>query len=218
MAANQRFVAVIGDVAGSRDVPDRPALQKALERALAQTNRTTAPIQPLRMTLGDQFQGLFGRLSDALDVTLRIRLELFDTVEVRFGVGIGGIVVAAKGRSPYGQDGPVWWAARDRLDRLRSLEDRREWPPGWRTAFSSGDSGADASVNAFLVCRDQILQGFDGRDARILLGLLKGKNQKAIGKQVGISQGAVSQRATRKGAYAILRAREAMREADTWLL
>lgn len=137
---------------------------------------------------------------------------------MRFGIGIGEIVVPAKGKSPFGQDGPVWWAARDRLDRLQSLEDRREWPPGWRTAFSSGNSPADALVNAFLVCRDQILQGFDGRDARILLGLLKGKNQAAIGREVGITQGAVSQRLTRKGGYALLRARAGLREVDQWPL
>ena len=217
MATKKRLVAVIGDVAGSRNVPDRLALQRRLEGALARTNKVTVPVQPLRMTLGDQLQGRFGKLSDALDVTLWIRLELFDTIEVRFGVGIGEIVVPAKGRSPYGQDGPVWWAARDRLDGLRSIEDKREWPPGWRTAFSSGEATADALINALLVCRDQILQGFDERDARILLGLLKGSTQATIGKHVGITQGAVSQRATRKGAYALLRAREWMREVDAWL-
>jgi hypothetical protein len=218
MATKRRLVAVIGDIVGSRGVPDRLALQKKLERTLVQTNRVTAPIQPLQMTVGDQFQGVFHRLSDALDATLWVRLELLEAVEVRFGVGLGKLIVPAKGRSPFGQDGPVWWSARDRLDRLRSLEDRREWPPGWRTAFSSGNSSTDALVNAFLVCRDQILQGFDERDARILLGLLEGKNQGAIGKQVGITQGAVSQRATRKGLYAVLRAREGMREVDEWLL
>lgn len=67
MTRNQRLVAVIGDVVGSRGVPDRPALQKQLERTLVHTNKVTSPLQPLRMTLGDQFQGVFPRLSDALD-------------------------------------------------------------------------------------------------------------------------------------------------------
>lgn len=218
MVADQLLIAVIGDVAGSRKVPDRATLQRALKRALTQTNKIVPAVQPLEITLGDEFQGLYTRLPDALDATLWIRLRLFKTVEVRFGVGAGGIAVPSKGRSPFGQDGPVWWAAKDCLDRLRDLEDRKEWPPGWRTAFSSGKPSTDAVVNAFLVCRDQILQGFDLRDAGVLLGLLRGHNQERIGKDLGISQSAVSQRGNKKGSYAVLRAHQRIREIEEWPL
>lgn len=69
--------------------------------------------------------------------------------------------------------------------------------------------GADPEglVNAFLVCRDELVAGLDDRDARILVGCLEGRSQAAIAEAEGVSASAVSQRLRRNGGYALLRSR-----------
>lgn len=48
---------LIGDVVGSRSAADRHALHARLEEVLADVNARTEPLQPLRLTVGDEFQG-----------------------------------------------------------------------------------------------------------------------------------------------------------------
>ena len=78
-------------------------------------------------------------------------------------------------------------------------------------AFSGDDATLSSSINAYLLCRDALLARMDEKDARIVLGLLRGENQTSIAKALGITQSAVAQRLSRNGGYAILRADQVWR-------
>jgi hypothetical protein len=209
-------VAVLGDVVASRRHPDRDRRLAAIAEALRLANRRVRATQPLTPTIGDEFQGLYVDVVSALDVTLVVRLALLGEVDVRFGVGSGELLGYEASRAPFEQDGPAWWAAREAVDVVRDLEQRRERPRGSRTRWIDGSSEMPAlvgAVNAFLRCRDELVAAMDPRDADVMLGLLVDEPLTAIAKRLGVSVSAVSQRAIRGGLYAIRQAHGELREA-----
>jgi SatD family (SatD) len=212
----ERHVAVLGDVVASRRHPDRERRLAAIGGALELANRRVPATQPLTPTIGDEFQGLYVDLVSALDATLVVRLALLGEVDVRFGIGSGELLEYDAARAPFEQDGPAWWAAREAVDMVRDLEQRRERPRGLRTRWIDEAEGASAqvgAVNAFLQCRDELVAGMDARDAQTLLGLLVDEPLTSVAKRLGVSVSAVSQRAIRGGLYAIRQAHGELREA-----
>lgn len=199
---------LIGDLIGSRQHPERSALQRSLRRALRTVNEILDPIQPLEPAVGDEFQGAFRDPLSAARAGLYLRLELLKEAEIdaRFGLGWGKVTVF-ESRAPLSQDGPGWWSARSAIDEVDELS------RGARTGFvrtyleSSGARGLDdgevRALNAFFFCRDALVFQMKPRSRRLLLGLLLDKSQAEIADEEGISQSAVSQNLTASGAWAI---------------
>ena len=236
------YAAVIGDLVASRRVEgERARLHDDVTGALDAVNRGLESIQPLTPTLGDEFQGVYADLASALRACLLVRLHLKGRVDVRFGVGWGGILQLEADREALGQDGPAWWSAREAIEELRETARARGAPRGRATTLrvaegSEAEAGepsrglqhpssfrghvpraldprVEPLVNALLVCRDELAAAMDERDARILLGLFEGLTPSAIAEKEGISQPAVSQRAAKSGAYAVVEAERLMAEA-----
>jgi hypothetical protein len=212
---NERYVAVLGDVVGSRLHPDPTDRQRRLADALGLANEMVGGRQPLTPTIGDEFQGLYEDLVSALDATLVVRLELLDDVDVRFGIGSGSLVSFDAARAPFAQDGPAWWSARAAVDEVREIGQRQESPRGLRTRWVDSERASPsetAAVNAFLLCRDELVGSMDPRDAATMLGILRDEPLRTIAEAQGVSVSALSQRAIRGGHYAIRRAHEELRE------
>ena len=213
-------VALIGDLVSSREHPDRAAVQQALVRALAEVEALVPSVQPLDVTLGDEFQGAYATVADAALAALLVRLALLPEVDTRYGLGRGSFTVFDADRDLVSQDGPAWWAARSAVDTARSRAGQprsrsvRTWyaveDPGGGAEGSA--AGGAAAVNAFLACRDEILARMSPRELRLLRALLLGEQQAAMAAQEGIGQPAVSQSLTRSGAYAVLAAHDLLRE------
>lgn len=206
--ASQQF-AVIGDLVGSRRSASRAEVQRGLVDALALTNEVVPAAQPLAPTIGDEFQGVHDDLGSALRATLVVRLALPDGVDCRCGVGLG--TLENVGTSEYGhtQDGPAWWAARDAIVEAKRRESGRT--RRLRTWFLKHDreGGGDVGlVNAYLLCRDDVVGRLDARQRRLALGLLRGTSQKDLAAAEGISASAVSQSLHRSGAFALVQAAE----------
>ena len=132
------YFAVLGDIVGSRAHDERASLQDQLRSALRSANGVLPAIQELVPTIGDEFQGLYRDLPAALEATLLVRVTLIGRADVRFGVGAGDLVLEPGPESPFGQDGPAWWAARDAIGRAAPSARRRESPQGLRTVFADG--------------------------------------------------------------------------------
>lgn len=175
---------VIGDLVGSREVPDRAATHRALQGALDEVNESLAPAQPFEPTVGDEFQGACASLADAALAALLVRLTLLPLVDSRCGLGLGDVTVHDASRHPLLQDGPGWWAAREAIVHLG------ESRPSRRTWFVGPDPGP---VNAFLTCRDQIVGRLNDRGVRILRLALLGHSQKEIAAREDVWPSAVSQ-------------------------
>lgn len=211
--------ALIGDVVSSKRYQDRVALQNSVLAALQWVNGRVAALQPLEVTIGDEFQGAYAAVADAVRASLLLRLSLLPEVDTRFGLGLGELTVFDLNRRPLSQDGPAWWAAREAImlvhrrqqqrgGHARSTRtwflassrklDHREGPAG-----ALSDAHLEAFVNAFLVCRDDVLHLPVPRNFELLRGWLLGKTQQELADEQGITQSAVSQRLNRLGAFAL---------------
>lgn len=201
--------ALIGDVVGSREVPDRLALHDRLSEALAAVSARTKPVSPLVVTVGDEFQGCYGRLGEAIEAALLLRVELLPDFDTRYGIGWGTVTQL----DAQIQDGPAWWAARDAIEWVAAAAERPETRNA-RTAYRTAEPGAVAAdaVNAALLCRDQLVGSWDGRSYRLIRGLLSGQSQAKLAISEGISRPGVSERIRNQGLGTVITASEWLRE------
>lgn len=191
--ASPEFAALIGDVVGSRGLPDRAAAQTRISVVLAEVAERLAerlaPGQRLEVTVGDEFQGGFATVADAAHAALLVRLSLLPEVDVRCGIGWGTTTVLDAAARPLLQDGSAWWSAREALDVLgtRARSRSRTWTRG----------PEQDAVNAYLLTRDALVDRSGERARRILRLLLLGRSQREIAELEGITPAAVSQQAAR---------------------
>ena len=180
---------MIGDMVGSRRLPDRAGAQRHLLAVLDELTDLLEPAQRLEPTVGDEFQGCFAGAPEALLGSLLVRLELMDVVDVRIGLGEGPVTVHDADRRPLLQDGPGWWAAREALDAL--AEPRSSGSHTWY-------AGPDAvAVNALLVTRDALVDRLGASGRRMLRLALRGRTQAEIAEEEDVSRSAVSQQFAR---------------------
>ena len=191
------YATVVGDLVASRSRGDRAELHTRFAAALDHVNATEAPVVPLRIQAGDEFQGRFATRGHALGAVLRLRLWLAPDVECRYGVGWGPLTVLD--RRTGVEDGPGWWLARDAIDAVHASRTRR-------TAYRGPDQEL---IEAVLLGRDALLARLDARSVRILQGLLEGISQRDLAEELGVSASAISQR-VRHDELAALAAQDAL--------
>lgn len=202
------MAALLGDLVGSRRSQDRGDLHARVQRTLADANDRLAPLVPLRLTVGDEYQGGFATVADAVRATLRLRLAL--GVDVRHGIGWGRAELLQA--EPRVEDGPAWWVARDAIVAVEAeaAGSATRWR---RTSFRRAEEteGPDpATLEAMLILRDRAVAGLDDRGLLLLQGLLDGRSQRELAADLGISPSAVSQRVRADGLAALVAADQAL--------
>ena len=204
---------LIGDLIGSRGSTDRRRLHATFAAVLDRINTELRPPTPVRMQVGDEYQGVFASLGDALHASLTVRLAMLPGADVRHGIGRGSIEVLSE--EPRVEDGPGWRAARAAIGRVEDAE-RRPGERSLRTAYVAAHDAAvpgseEAAVNAALVLRDHLVGGLSDRSLSVLRGLLVGESQRDLAEALGISPSAVSQRVRADGLAAIIAAHDLTR-------
>jgi len=201
-------IAVIADIVASRHLADRVAAQKRIAAAVdrVQADHPVAAA-PLAAVVGDELQGEFSRLRDALSWLLLFRLALPDDVDCRFGVGVGEVrPIALDDRTI--PEGPAWWAARAAVEHIERLQQRAA--PLARTWIELSE-GEDASMadalalaNAYALSRDQLVSAMSERARRLTYGRCLGRSQRQLAEAEGVTQSAVSQTLAAAGSAAIV--------------
>lgn len=206
-------VVLIGDVVASRESPDRRRLHRAVEAALADTNARVAHVEPLEITVGDEFQAVYPHLGAALEAALRTRLVLRPEADTRYGLGRGDTTTLDAARGI--KDGPGWWAARRAIVEVEEEAQRaalRHVHTAYRLAEGEADPGGTAlAVEAALQCQDHLVGSLSERSGRLLRGLLDGMTQRELAAAEGISPSAVSQRVRADGLAVVVRCHELLR-------
>jgi hypothetical protein len=198
-------VALIGDLVGSRRSASRSEVQQRLVDALAVTNEMTPSVQELAPTIADEFQGVYDDVGSALRASLVVRLALPADVDCRCGIGVGTLEFVGTAEYGHTQDGPAWWAARDAIVEAKRRESGQNKRLRSWIVVPETEGGVDVGlVNAFLLCRDELVSRLDARQRRLVLGVLRGTSQKDLAATEGISPSAVSQSLHRAGAFAII--------------
>jgi hypothetical protein len=205
------MIAVTADIIGSRRLPDRTSAQRSLEGAITQVERDLPVVErPLRPTVGDEQQGVYPTLEAALGSLLLLRLVLPDGIECRYGVGMGAIGSVASAAAATGEipEGPGWWAAREAIDHVHSLQKRTV--PGARTWVVAHESEPEAvhraarQANAYLLARDQLITDMTARARRLTYGRCLGRTQRTLADSEQITQSAVSQTLASSGSAAVV--------------
>ncbi|PVE93190.1 MULTISPECIES: SatD family protein [unclassified Microbacterium] len=201
-------IAVLADIVGSRKLDDRTAAQQVLDETIARVE-ADLPLaaQPLTPTVGDEQQGVYRDLGEALISLLMIQLRLPDGIGFRFGIGVGEVSAV---ESVHGElaDGPGWYAARAAIDTVHAREGRaipraRTWivgAPGQDEVMES----TIAASNAYLLVRDELVGAMSERERRLTYGRLIGRSQHELAEEEGISQPSVSKSLRSAGAAALL--------------
>ena len=200
---------LIGDLVGSRSSQDRAVLHQHLDAALAEVNDLLHPLRPMWITAGDEYQGAFATVAEAVQATLLVRVRMLPAYDIRHGIGWGATTML-DGEAGI-EDGPGWWAARAAIEAAASAEASaaHRW---LRTAYVVADGAASAPdpglVNAGLVLRDERVTGLSERSVSVLRGLLSHVTQRDVAEALGISASAVSQRVRADGLAAIVAAHD----------
>lgn len=172
----------------------------------------------LEATIGDEFQACFDDVADAVRASLMVRLELLRIagVDSRYGLGVGPFEVFP-GPGRLSQDGPGWWTARDAIESTRQLAEASHTSFA-RTFFVSARDvsppwdGEAPALNAFLFCRDAMIDRMKQPSRNRLYGLMREWSQARIAFEEGATQGAISQSLSRSGAFAIAAAQRQLEE------
>lgn len=206
---------LIGDLVASRSSQDRRVLHQHLDAALVEVNDLLHPLRPLWITAGDEYQGSFATVAEAVQATLLVRVRLLPAYDIRHGIGWGPTAVLDEATGV--EDGPGWWAARSAIEAAARAGESPalRW---LRTAYVVADGatgGADPGwVNAGLVLRDERVTGLSERSVSVLRGLLSHVPQRDLADELGISASAVSQRVRADGLAAIVAAHDLLAPRD----
>jgi hypothetical protein len=132
-----RYVALIGDIRGSRQADDRAELQERFREAVERANRELEdhlgpPASPLTVTAGDEFQALF-RAPAASIAALRTVSDEMAPRMLRFGLGCGPLETDLNEEQAIGMDGPCLRRAREALEVAKARD-------GWVRLGGFGES------------------------------------------------------------------------------
>jgi hypothetical protein len=186
------FLAVIGDLAGSRDVSDRGALQRELKHALKliADRKSFVPLRAAgpEITAGDEFQVLLHAeeklAPGAAAMSYLAELSEDLSVQCLFGIGLGTLSTPLK--APIGElDGPCFHRAREALE-----EAKRDG----RWAVVAGVSAVEAGIaNAILRVTGSIRESWTERQKEIIRVRRRTPLQKDVARKLKVSPSVISE-------------------------
>ncbi len=206
MKEKPNVVALLGDLVGSR-TSQRGPVHDAVMAAIAHVNESVAHIDDLRVTVGDEVQGVYASLGQALEAAALLSDELFGTADMRFGLGGGDIRIIDEDRGI--QDGSAWWLAREAIEFVEELSHQSGYE-GVRTAVRDERPNALPVVDALVRLVDVRLASLRTGARRSLIGLLRGLDNADVARAENISPSANTQRTQNNGLRALADAMQAL--------
>lgn len=203
------WFALIGDIERSRELPDRSGIQERLEATLEALNRRAdagTVAAGLRITAGDEVQGLLARPEYAVDVVVGVE-DALRPAHVAWGLG-RGLLSTEPGGDVALLDGSCFHRARDALERLGH-------GPGWLGARGFGDPH-DAVLEALFGLLRAVRSRWTDVQARYAREV-RGRLQREVADRLGVSEPAVSKGLSAARFAAVTDGEEAARSYLAWL-
>ncbi|HKY61157.1 MAG TPA: SatD family protein [Gemmatimonadota bacterium] len=198
------YLALIGDVEGSRRLERRAELQRELGRAVEIVNERLGPAlaAPLSLTAGDEIQALFREPAAVVDAMTEVADAVFPARLIH-GLGVGTLETDP-GPDPALLDGPCFHRAREAVQEARS---EGTWAIA-RGLEAPGDVvvGALFRLVGELRSRWTPIQAEHVRHAR-------GRPQKEVAERLGKAESTVSESLKAAGFQAMLEGETALRAA-----
>lgn len=118
-----QYVAIIGDIVESKQIKDRKDIQKKFKNILTNINAKYSEdiTSKFVVTLGDEFQGLLNNRNNIMRIICEIQMAMAP-LELRFGIGIGGISTDINLDNSSEIDGSAYHRARKMIKEIESKE------------------------------------------------------------------------------------------------
>lgn len=187
------FVALIADVADSRQVEDFPRQRDRLLAKLSERHRGRGWSEyDYAVTAWDEFQGLL-TTPRWLPGAVWELWRYFQPLSVRIGVGFGKVEFApdATGRTPLNEavTGQAFYHAREALDQLDAPVHGMSRV---RIRVVAPDSVVAATCNAVLRLADALVQDITGRQWQVIEHYERAGKQAEVAAELGVSSSTVS--------------------------
>ncbi|MES2625797.1 MAG: SatD family protein [Pseudomonadota bacterium] len=178
------YVALIGDVVQSRNLANRSEVQRQFTEVCAALNQerdVLGLVSPLTITLGDEFQAVFGDAGRLWECILRIEAAL-EPVAIRFSIGVGKIDTDIQHDTALGMDGPAFHSARAAMEQLKKGDARYRLK-------GLGDDENFINAALELIAHNRV----KWRTPRVvtLANILQGKTVKQISQVTGSTEQAI---------------------------
>lgn len=120
---DEKYVAIIGDIVGSKKIKNRQDIQKQFKAVLSEVNKrfTTDIASEFMITLGDEFQGLLKSRQNVMKIVREIEMAM-TPVELRFGIGVGEVSTMIDFKNTLEMDGPAYHRARAMMDTMHEMK------------------------------------------------------------------------------------------------
>ncbi|NLC33387.1 MAG: hypothetical protein GX781_08835 [Clostridiales bacterium] len=192
-----QYLAMIGDLKGSRHIADRAQAQLQIKKALEEINHSYPECitSKLTLTLGDEFQALLSpcpRLMQMLD-ELAMLLKDFP---FRMGLGYGEISTAIDSNISIGADGQAYWQARDAIEYVHDNNAGGKV----KTHICGFGPQKDELLNALFEASDTIKHGWTNLQTDTFHHMLRqgiytqNFEQNIFAQAIGISQSSLTKR------------------------
>lgn len=201
--SDRSFVAIIGDIRGSRSLTQRREIQENLGIILQEINEGfEADIAAkFLITLGDEFQGLLFDGRSLLKIIEKIEMSLYP-VTFRFGIGMGRITTDIYPEMALGADGPAFYRARSAIELLKENESKKKAVlSDLSFRFEEKNSTTERLLNTAFTLLYSLEHTWTDRQREIITDqLFHQDGQKASALRLGITQSAVH-KALSAGSY-----------------
>ncbi len=179
-------VAVIADIVSSRDIVDRREFQKTLKSHLhAVSERAGASLlSPYTLTLGDEFQAVYGDFDTIFIDIVTIIAALFP-VRLRFALAIGPLSTEINRDAALEMDGPAFHDARALMEALKPQDQTV-------IRIAAADVTPIDLINGCLRLLSNALGAWRENTIRLFHGLLTDESVDTLTRRVGISRRGVN--------------------------
>lgn len=175
---NQPMV-IMGDLINSKKLENRKEIQYKLNAILDKINikYKDSIIVPFKVTLGDEFVGVFKSYEQILDLLQYMDVK-FDEIKVRYGIGYG-VFDNYKGQGYK--------------NALKAIEVARKNKFKVHLLTNNVKDNFFIMINLFLHLYFSILSNYNARQKYIIYQIVNGKTQKEIANIIATSQSSISQ-------------------------
>jgi len=202
------YFALIGDVVGSRDLPNRAEVQRQLQATVRGLNRRLGDhvAVPLRLTAGDEVQGLLGRPEAVVEIMVSLADDLHPAQMV-WGLGKGTLDTDPSDDIAV-LDGPCLHRAREAVESAKS---------GGRWLVADGVEEPHGRVlGSVMTLIAAIRSGWTDTRMRYVREA-RGRQQQEVAALLGVSKQAVSQALRAADFATVVDAEAAARDLLRWL-
>lgn len=196
------YVAIIGDIIGSKSLTHRKEIQLQLNQILTQVNSVFRDDihSDFLITLGDEFQGLLYSPHNVVKIIEFIQLKFYPN-RIRFGIGIGTIDTDFIRSEALGADGPVYHKARKMVEDLKISEDSFKKQNAFIKLSWGIDEDMERLINSSFNACSFIEQQWTMKQREVIYQILMGENVQHIASEAKLVPSSIYKRLNRSGYY-----------------